>query len=88
MLTSQKMRKYFEAVFGVFRGVTENSRSAPVCAGLRRSAPVCAGLRRSAPVRAGLRRSTKNYFLPIIKFIMCFRYFVMLFIDYNKKKLF
>ena len=24
-------------------GVTENSRSAPVCAGLRRSAPVCAG---------------------------------------------
>jgi hypothetical protein len=27
--------------------MTENSRFAPVCAGLRRSAPVCAGLRRS-----------------------------------------
>jgi hypothetical protein len=38
-------------------GVTENSRSAPVCAGLRRSAPVCAGLRRSVPVCAGPRRS-------------------------------
>jgi hypothetical protein len=37
--------------------VTENSRFAPVCAGLRRSAPVCAGLRRFAPVCAGLRRS-------------------------------
>jgi hypothetical protein len=60
------------------RGVTENSRSAPVCAGSRRS----------APVRAGLRRSKKNYFLPIIKFIMCFRYFVMPFIDGYHKKLF
>ena len=45
-------------------------------------------LRRSAPVCAGLRRSTKNYFLPIIKFIMCFRYFVMPFIDCYHKKLF
>jgi hypothetical protein len=58
----------FLNLLDVILGVTENSRS--------------------APVRAGLRRSTKNYFLPIIKFIMCFRYFVMLFIDYNKKKLF
>ena len=46
-----------------FQGVTENSRSAPVCAGPRRSAPVCAGLCRSAPVRAGLRRSIFKLFV-------------------------
>ena len=46
-----------------FFGGTENSRFAPVCAGLRRSAPVCAGLRRSAPVCAGLRRSIFKIFV-------------------------
>ena len=56
--------------------VTENSRSAPVCAGLRRFAPVCAGLRRFAPVCAGPRRSIKNYFLAMIKFTVKQHYFV------------
>ena len=50
-------------LLSVFLGDTENIRSAPVCAGLRRSAPVRAGLRRFAPVRAGLRRSILKIFV-------------------------
>ena len=46
----------------------------------KRSAPVCAGPCRSAPVRAGLRRSRKKFSLHMIKVIMFFGDFAVVFL--------